>query len=149
MNFVEILVEEHCDLQQRSRREPRHSHAAISLQPEERAQPLLTAARRAQLDQEMGDRGADVLQPMRRARRDLEHVARPEHPATAADAELQLARDPLEPLPLAPVDVRGHEAPGADEELGRDAGGRAPAKDDRLAGHGVRDAVYAVLDHMI
>jgi hypothetical protein len=149
MHFVEVLVEEDRDLQQRPCSEPRQAHAAVPLQAEQGAQPLLSAARRAQLDQEVRDLGADVPQPVRRARRDADDIAGAQRPSTQTDPEAERARHALEALPLARVHVRRHEAPGAHEELGRDVICRPLAEDDRLARYRVGDSVYALPDHLI
>ena len=149
MHFVQVLVEEDGDLKQRPRCEPGHAHAGVSLQAEQRAQALLSAARRAQLDQEVRDLGADVPQPVCRARRDVEDIAGAQRASTQTDPEAELARHALEALPLARVHVRRDEAPGADEELGRDVICRPLPEDDRLARHRVGDSVYALPDHLI
>ena len=60
VNLVQVLLEEDADLQQRARREPRHTHAAISLESEERTEALLAAARRSELDSKVRDAWADV-----------------------------------------------------------------------------------------
>jgi hypothetical protein len=147
--LVEVLVEEDRDLEQRSGREPRHAHTAVSLQAEQRAQAFLAAAWRAQLDQEVRDLGADVPQPVRRARRDVEDLAGAQRPPTQTDPKAELAGHALEALPLARVHVRRDEAPGPDEELGRHVICRPLTEDDRLARYRVGDSVYALPDHLI
>jgi hypothetical protein len=149
MDFVQVLVEEHGNLQQGTRRAPGYVHATVALQAEQRAQAFLPAARRAQLDQKVRDRGPDVHQTVRCSRRDLEHVSGAERPPPTPDAEAELAGDTLEALPLARVHVRRNEAPGPDEELGRHAIGRPLAEDDRLARDRVGDSVYAGPDQSI
>jgi hypothetical protein len=149
VHLVQVLVEQDRDLQQRPCREPRHTHAAVSLQAKQCAQALLPAARRAQLDQEVRDLGAGVPQPVRRARRDVENIAGTERPSTQTDPEAELAGHALEALPLARVHVRRDEAPGPDEELGRHMICRPFAEDDRLARDRVGDSVYALPDHLI
>jgi hypothetical protein len=149
MHLVQVLVEENGDLQERPRREPGHPHASVSLEAEQGAQPLLPPPRRAQLDQEMRGLAADVPQAVRRARRDLEHVAGAEGQSPAPDVEAQLTGDALEALPLARVHMGRDEASGPDEELGCDAVGGPVAEDDRLARYRVRDCVYAPPDHSI
>ena len=149
MNLVEVLVEQDGDLQQRTRRESRHPHPAVPLQPEERAKSLLAASRRAQLDQEMRDLGADVPQAVHPPRRDDERVAGSQRPPSPAEPHAQLPGDTLEALKLALVDVRRHEASGPHEELCRDAGRRPLAEDDALTRDWIPDCVYAGVDHLI
>ena len=149
VNLVEVLVEEHGDLKQRTGAEPRHADTAILLQTEEDAETLLASPRWAELDQEVCDLAADVSQTVGRARRDDDDVALANRAPDSAQPEEKLARDTLEPLPLPAVHVRRNEPAGLYEELGADAAGRALAKDDALPGDGIRDRVYAFLDHSL
>jgi hypothetical protein len=149
MHLVQVLIEENGDLQERPGCEPGQAHASVSLETEQGAQPLLPPTRRAQLDQEMRDLAGDVPQAVRRARRDLEHVAGAKGQSPTPDLEAQLAGDSLEALPLARVHMGRDEASGADEEFGCHAVGGPLAEDDRLARNGVRDCVYAPPDHPI
>src|SRR5688500_6757544 len=55
VNLVEVLVEEHGDLKERTGAEPRYADTAILLQTEEGAETLLASPRWAELDQEVRD----------------------------------------------------------------------------------------------
>jgi hypothetical protein len=149
MHLVQVLVEQDGDLEQRACGEPRHPHAPVSLQPEERAEPLLAATRRAERDQEMRSRVTDVPQAVRRSRRHDDDVAAADRQRAQSDPKAERARDTLEALPLARVDVRRHEASGPDEELGGHMRVGSVAEDDPLARDGILDRVYAVVDRSI
>jgi hypothetical protein len=149
MHLVQVFVEEDGDLQERPGCEPGQAHAPVSLEAEQGAQALLPPPRRAQLDQEMGYPVPGVPQAVRRARRDLEHVAGAESRPPTPDPEAQLTRHTLEALPLARMHMGRDEASGPHEELGCHAVGAPLAENDRLARNGVRDCVYAAPDHSI
>ena len=142
MHLVEVLVEEHGDLEQRPRSELRDAHPAVTLQAEERPEALLAAARRAERDQEMRLCGAGVREGVNRSRRNDEDVAWPKAAPAQADQEPQFPRDALEALPLAGMHVGRHESTRADEELRGDMPSRPFAEDDVLARHGIRDRIY-------
>jgi hypothetical protein len=149
VHLVEVLVEEDGDLQQRARAEPRHAHAAVSLEAEERPEPFLAAPRRAELDEEVRDLPLDVPEPVRRPRPHDEHLPGAQDAPPQSEAEAKPARDALETLPLARVHVHRHESTGPDEQLAGHACGRTPAEDDVLTRHGIRDHVYHGLDRLI
>ncbi len=149
MHLVQVLVEENRHLKQWPGREPGHANPAVPLQPEERAQALLAAAWGSELDQEVRDGWPDVPEAVRRGRLYDDDVAGPDRSLLKSDPEAQRPRDPLESLPLAPVDMHGDEAAGPDEQFSGDTIGRPLAEDDGLPRHGVRDDVYAVADHLI
>jgi hypothetical protein len=149
MHLVEVLVEEHCDLEEWPRGETRDAHAAVALQAEERAQTFLAPTRRAQLDQKVGDVGAEVPEAVPSSRRNDDLFARADSAAAETNPEAKLARHALEALPLARVNMRWDEATGADEELGGDPAFRPVAEDDALPRNGIRDRVYAWVEHLI
>jgi hypothetical protein len=154
VDLIQVLLEENADLQQRPRREPCHSHKAISLKSEERAEALLAAARRVELDPEVRDTRADVSEAVWRSRLNDQDVAGAEGEPSQPEPEAQFAGHTLEPLPLASVDVRWDEAAGPHEEVGRDTPRRALAEDDALARDRVGDCiygdrVYTGLDHLL
>jgi len=149
MNLVEVLVEEHGDLKERAGREPGHANTAVALQTEECAKTLLASSRRTELNEEMSGLAADVSQAVGRPGRDDDHVSLTGHAPDPAQPEAELAGYALESFPLLGVHVCRHEPAGPHEQLAADAAGRPLAEDDRLPAHGIRDSVYAWLDHSI
>ena len=91
VDFVQVLVEEHCDLEQRPRREPRDAHPSVSLEAEERSQPLLASPGRAELDEEVRDPGFDVPQAVRRAGRGDDDFTGADDAGSSAQAEAKRA----------------------------------------------------------
>jgi hypothetical protein len=148
VHLVEVLVEEHRDLEERARAEPGDVNAAVLLQPEQCPQTFFAAARRAEFDLEMRDVRSWVPEPVRSTGRYDHDLACPGEASFSAEPELQQAGDAFEAFPLARVDVTGHEAAGPDEKLAGHATRAALAEDDALARDRVADDVYA-FDQMI
>jgi hypothetical protein len=149
VHLVEVLVEEDGDLEQRPGTEPRDAYASVALQAEERPETLLAAPRRAELDREVRLVVAGVRERVHGSGRDDEERATPQAAPAEAHAEPQLARDPLEALPLIRVHVRWHVSAGPDEQLGADPARRPFAEDDALARYGIRDRIYHEAEQLI
>jgi hypothetical protein len=145
MDLVEVLVEEHGDLQDGPRDpESGEPQAPVSLQAEQRAQSFLAAQRRRQLDEEVRHLVPGVPEPVRRARRNHDCVAGTERPPPPSEPEAKRSRDTLEALELSAVNVHRHESAGPDEQLPGHAIAGQPAEHDPLPTHRILDRIDGV-----
>jgi hypothetical protein len=124
-------------------------HSTVTLQTEQRPQPFLAAARRAEFDQCVRDVPTCIPQSVGRSRRDDQNVARAQRAPPEPEPEAKLTRHALEPFPLARVHVSRDEAARFDEQLARHAIARPFAEDDALSADRVVDLVYALVDRSI